>query len=69
MNDLRLWEQVLLVAVGIPLALMMLYMVVRVIAAACVNSWWESKMKYTNKLLDVFKDNPPSGQEGKHAKR
>jgi hypothetical protein len=68
MSDLKLWEQIVFVVVGLPLTLMLVYMVVRVIATACMNSWWDTKISHTKKLLDVFKEEPPKGEEGKNGK-
>jgi hypothetical protein len=68
MNDLKLWEQVVFAVIGIPLAMMLLYMLVRVIATACMNSWWDTKISHTKKLLDVLKDNPRKGTEGENGK-
>lgn len=66
MNDMPIWLQVLCFLIGVPLAFMFIYIVTRVIATACLNSWWDSKLKYTQKFLDMFKDNPQKGTEGKH---
>ena len=66
MNDTPIWLQVVAFIIGIPVAMMLIYMVTRVVSTACLNSWWDSRLKYTQKFLDLFKDNPTKGPEGKN---
>jgi len=68
MTNIPIWLQVVCFLIGIPIAMMMIYLVTRVVSTACLNSWWDSKIKYTQKLLDLFKDNTPKGEEGKNGK-
>jgi len=64
-NQLPVWLQVVTFAIGLLLFFIFLYMITRVISTACVNSWWEARIKHTKKLLDVFKENPQEGKNGK----
>lgn len=60
------WPQIIYVFIGFPVALFLLYLVTRIISVAFLHSWWDTKLWYNKKLLDIFKENPPKGQEGKN---
>lgn len=59
--------QVFWVCLALPVALLLIYALVRIASLACLHSWWDTKLWYTKKLLKDFKENSPKGEEeGKH---
>jgi len=63
---MKLWQQIMFAFIGFPLVLFVLYLMVRIVAVACFHSWWDTKLWYSKKLLDVFKENTKKGQEDKN---
>ncbi len=48
----------LTIILGIPIAIVILYLTFRIASTAIITTWWEFKLKYTRKILEILKENP-----------
>jgi hypothetical protein len=63
---MKILYQVLWVCLAIPVAILLMYALIRIASLACLHSWWDTKLWYTKKILGSIKEDPPKGEEGKN---